>query len=208
MGNTHVLCAATIEETVPPHLKGSNTGWVTAEYSLLPRATFKRTRRERGTIISGRTQEIQRLIGRSLRSVTDLAALGERTVIIDCDVIKADGGTRTASITGAFIALALAATHCKRQINLSRKILFHFLASVSVGIVNDEPRLDLCYEEDFKASVDMNVVMVDSGDLVEVQGSGEEATFSRKEHDILLDLAHSGIIDLIKEQNKIIKQLP
>jgi ribonuclease PH len=208
MGNTHVICTASLEEQVPPHLKGSATGWITAEYAMLPRATAQRTKRERGTHLGGRTQEIQRLVGRSLRSVADLSALGERTIVVDCDVIKADGGSRTASITGAFLALAQAVEKLKGQMGIRKNVLRQFLAAVSVGIVDGETRLDLCYEEDSSASVDMNVIMVESGDFVEIQATGEEATFSRGQTGQLLDLAWKGIRNLIAIQKTILPSLP
>ena len=200
MGKTKVLCAATVEDHVPPFLRGTGTGWLRAEYALLPSATSTRTPREaaRGKQ-SGRTQEIQRLIGRSLRAVTDTAALGERTVILDCDVIQADGGTRTASITGSFIALVLACeTFYKPGHTFPVK---DFLAAVSVGLSRDgEPILDLCYEEDSHAAVDMNVVMTGAGHFVEVQGTGEGRPFTRAEHDAMLSLATAGIDTLISCQ--------
>ncbi len=204
VGNTKVICAATIEERVPGFLKGSGEGWLTAEYSLLPSSTLTRTAREsmRGRV-SGRTQEIQRLIGRSLRSVMDMKALGERTVMIDCDVLQADGGTRTASITGAYIALVQAlATIYNPTKNFPVK---DFLAAVSVGIsAAGEPIIDLCYEEDSQAIVDMNVVMTGSGEFVEVQGTGEGRPFSRKEMDALLAKAAKGVDELISYQKDIL----
>ena len=200
MGHTRVLCAATVEERVPFFLKGSGTGWVTAEYSMLPGAGTERTAREamRGHQ-TGRTQEIQRLIGRALRAVVDMKALGERTVHIDCDVLQADGGTRTASITGAFVALveACATFYTKHGIFPVRD----YVAAVSVGIsTEDIPLLDLCYEEDSSAMVDMNIVMTGSGALVEVQGTGEGRAFSRAEMNALLDLGELGIRELIDAQ--------
>src|SRR5690606_28537202 len=175
-GDTKVICTASVEERVPPFMKGQGKGWVTAEYSMLPRATHSRNQREanRGKL-SGRTMEIQRLIGRALRSVVDLQALGERTITLDCDVIQADGGTRTTSITGAFVALVLAVEHIAKSHKLSKYPIIDYLASVSVGIINDTAMLDLNYEEDSSAKVDMNVVMTGSGKFVEVQGTGEEA---------------------------------
>ena len=208
MGSTHVLCNASIENSVPPHLKGSGSGWVTAEYSLLPCATQQRTKRERGTHLGGRTQEIQRLIGRSLRSVIDHSAIGEKTIMLDCDVLQADGGTRTASITGAFVAMSMAAAQIKKEQKISKRIIQQYLASISVGVVKDIPCLDLCYEEDFNAMVDMNVVMVESGDFVEIQGSGEESTFTRKETNAMFDLAEKGIKELINHQREILKDIP
>lgn len=204
VGNTKVICAASIEERVPFFLKGSGQGWVTAEYSLLPSSTLTRTAREsmRGHV-SGRTQEIQRLIGRSLRSVVDMKALGERTVLIDCDVIQADGGTRTASITGAYIALveALAGSYDPSRIFPVKD----FLAAVSVGISSaGEPVLDLCYKEDSQAIVDMNVVMTGSGEFIELQGTGEGRPFSRQELNLLLEKAEKGIDQLISYQKDIL----
>jgi ribonuclease PH len=204
VGNTKVICAASIEERVPSFLKGSGEGWVTAEYSLLPSSTLTRTAREsmRGRV-AGRTQEIQRLIGRSLRSVIDMKALGERTVLIDCDVIQADGGTRTASITGAYIALveALASVY-----EPTRKFpVRDFLAAISVGIsAGGKPILDLCYEEDSKAIVDMNAVMTGGGAFVELQGTGEGRPFSRQELDALLAMAGKGIDELISYQKDVL----
>ena len=204
VGNTKVICAATIEERVPGFLKGSGEGWLTAEYSLLPSSTLTRTSREsmRGRV-SGRTQEIQRLIGRSLRSVMDMKALGERTVMIDCDVLQADGGTRTASITGAYIALVQAlATIYNPEKNFPVK---DFLAAVSVGVsAAGEPIIDLCYEEDSQAIVDMNVVMTGSGAFVEVQGTGEGRPFSRQEMEALLAKAEKSIDALISYQKDIL----
>lgn len=204
MGNTKVICAATIEERVPFFMKGKGEGWITAEYSLLPSSTLTRTSREaaRGKV-SGRTQEIQRLIGRALRSVVDMKALGERTVQIDCDVLQADGGTRTASITGAFIALveALATIYDPTKIFPVKD----FLAAISVGIsAAGEPILDLCYDEDSQAIVDMNVVMTGSGQFVEVQGTGEGRPFSRAEMDAMLAEAAAGIDALISYQKDVL----
>jgi len=203
-GNTKVICAATIEERVPGFLKGSGEGWITAEYSLLPSSTQIRNPREsmRGKV-TGRTQEIQRLIGRALRSVIDLKALGEKTIMIDCDVIQADGGTRTASITGAFIALVEA---LDTIYNPEKPFpIKDFLAAVSVGVLEDgTPVVDLCYEEDSKAVVDMNVVMTGNGKFVEVQGTGEERPFSRDELDILLEKAANGIAELIDYQKDVL----
>ena len=200
MGHTRVVCAASVEERVPFFLKGSGTGWVTAEYSMLPGAGSERTAREamRGHQ-TGRTQEIQRLIGRALRAVVDTKALGERTIHIDCDVLQADGGTRTASITGAFVALveACATFYTRRGLFPVRD----YVAAVSVGIsTEDIPLLDLCYEEDSSAMVDMNIVMTGSGALVEVQGTGEGRAFSRAEMNALLDLGEQGIRELIDAQ--------
>ena len=205
-GHTRVLCAATVEERVPFFLKGSGTGWVTAEYSMLPGAGTERTAREavRGHQ-TGRTQEIQRLIGRSLRSVVDLAALGERTIALDCDVIEADGGTRTAAITGAFVALVEA---CASFYEKGKAFpVKDFLAAVSVGLAKDgEPILDLCYEEDSTALVDMNVVMTGSGEFVEIQGTGEGRPFRRDELAALLSLAEAGGDRLISYEKDILGQ--
>jgi ribonuclease PH len=198
VGDTKVICTATVEERVPPFMKGQGKGWVTAEYSMLPRATQVRNQREANKgKLSGRTMEIQRLIGRALRSVVDLDKLGERTITLDCDVIQADGGTRTTSITGAFVAMVLAIHEVCREKKLSVFPVKDYLASVSVGVVGGKPALDLKYEEDSTAKVDMNVVMTGSGQFVEVQGTGEEAPFSREELDSLLALAEKGIQDMI-----------
>jgi len=204
VGNTHVLCAATIEDTVPPFLRNSGKGWVTAEYSMLPRATAKRTPREvtKGRP-SGRTHEIQRLIGRSVRSVVDMGALGERTVMIDCDVLQADGGTRTASITGAFVALGLALQQLVRYGALKGMPLRDLVAATSVGMVGGVPMLDLCYEEDSRADVDMNVVMTGSGRFVEVQATAEHEPFDDDQMSRLMALARSGIAELIEIQKKV-----
>lgn len=206
IGSTRVICTATVDERVPPFMKGQGKGWVTAEYAMLPRATQVRNQREsaRGKL-SGRTMEIQRLIGRALRSVVDLTALGERTITLDCDVIQADGGTRTTSITGSFVALALAVDKLRRAgllPNANRYPLQDYLASLSVGVVDGNVLLDLNYEEDSKAIVDMNVVMTGSGKLVEVQGTGEEAPFTRRELNEMLDVAESGIQQLMGIQRQ------
>lgn len=199
VGNTKVICAATVEDRVPFFLKGTGTGWVKAEYSLLPGSTTIRAQRDTGNKINGRTLEIQRLIGRALRAVTDLSALGERTIIIDCDVIQADGGTRTASITGAFIALVEA---CETFYEVGKVFpVTDFVAAISAGISADgEKILDLCFDEDSHALADCNVVMTGSGELVEVQITGEKKTFTRKDLNELLDLAEDGIKDLIDLQ--------
>jgi ribonuclease PH len=200
LGGTHVLCAATIEDRVPPHLRGKGTGWVTAEYSMLPRATADRTPREAAVgRIGGRTHEIQRLVGRSLRGVVDLSKLGERTVTVDCDVLQADGGTRTASITGGYIALAVALT----RFGMERHLRGH-VAAVSVGIVDGRPVLDLDYAEDSHADVDFNVVGTDAGTYVEVQGTAEGAPFGRDGVDALLDLADAGLAQLFEAQARAI----
>lgn len=203
VGDTKVICTATVEERVPPFMKGQGKGWVTAEYSMLPRATQVRNQRESAKgKLGGRTMEIQRLIGRALRSVVNLEALGERSITLDCDVIQADGGTRTTSITGSFIAMAYAIDKIARDKHLQKYPINDFLGSVSVGVVSGQACLDLNYEEDSKAKVDMNVVMTGQGKFVEVQGTGEEAPFSRQELDELLALAESGIQSMIEEQMK------
>jgi len=207
VGRTRVLCNASIESNVPRWLEGKGKGWVTAEYSLLPRSTDSRVQRERKSV-SGRTQEIQRLIGRSLRAVTDLEALGENSIIIDCDVLEADGGTRTASIVGAFMALAQAIKIIKSEQGIEKQILKHFVTAVSVGVLDKTPILDLNYPEDSKAEVDMNVVFADSTNLIEVQGTGEESTFTRAELNQLLDLAEKGCHELMAIQKKYIGELP
>jgi ribonuclease PH len=200
LGDTHVLCAASIEDRTPPHLRGKGTGWVTAEYSMLPRATAERTQREasRGHI-GGRTHEIQRLIGRSLRGVVDLSKIGERTVSVDCDVLQADGGTRTASITGGYVALALALRGAGLAPALTNQI-----AAVSVGIVEGTGLLDLDYSEDSRAEVDFNVVGTDNGTYVEVQGTAEGKPFDRAGMDRLLSLADSGLKTLFSAQREAI----
>ncbi len=200
MGETKVICTATVDDSVPRWMQGRGKGWVTAEYSMLPRSSPERISREvnRGRP-SGRTQEIQRLIGRSLRAITDMSALGERSVLIDCDVLQADGGTRTASITGAFVALQEALV----KVGASQSsVLTDSVAAISVGIVDGRPCLDLDYSEDSTAQVDMNVVMTGTGKLVEVQGTAEQGTFERTELDLLLDLATKGITELTAEQEK------
>ncbi len=202
MGNTWLIIAATVEDKVPPFLKGSGQGWITAEYGMLPRSAPLRIAREVGMKVSGRSQEIRRLIGRSLRSVVNLETLGERTILIDCDVIRADGGTRTAAITGGFIALYDALSCLVNKGELLNLPIREFVAAVSVGVVEGVPLLDLCYEEDFEAEVDMNVVMTENKTLVEIQGTAEKRAFSREEHNKLLDLAEKGIEKLINEQRK------
>jgi ribonuclease PH len=200
VGGTHVLCAASIEDRVPPHLRGKGTGWVTAEYSMLPRATADRTPREAAIgKVGGRTHEIQRLVGRSLRGIVDLAKLGERTVTVDCDVLQADGGTRTASITGGYIALAVALT----RYGMERHLRGH-VAAVSVGMVDGRPVLDLDYAEDSHADVDVNVVGTDAGTYVEVQGTAEGKPFGRTDMDSLLDLADLGLAQLFEAQARAI----
>ena len=205
-GATRVLCTASVEEKVPPHKRGSGEGWVTAEYGMLPRATHSRSDREaaRGKQ-SGRTQEIQRLIGRSMRAVFDLKALGERTIQLDCDVIQADGGTRTASITGAFVAAQDAVDKLIAQGKVGASPITAPVAAISVGIVQGSPLLDLEYTEDSACDTDMNVVMTSAGHFIEVQGTAEGAAFSRKEMDALLQLAENGIVDLIKMQQNAFK---
>jgi len=204
-GRTKVLCTVCSEETTPRFLHGSGKGWVTAEYSLLPGSTDRRTDREvaRGRA-SGRTLEIQRLIGRSLRAVVDMKALGERTLWVDCDVLQADGGTRTASVTGAWTALALATHRLRRRGAIDKDPLRDSMAAISVGVVDGEVRLDLPYEEDARADVDMNVVATGSGELAEIQGTGEGATFSRAQLDALTDLALEGIADLSRRQQEVL----
>jgi len=206
MGNTRVICTATIEERVPPFLKDQKRGWVTAEYSMLPRSTQTRTLRE-ATLgrISGRTHEIQRLIGRALRSVVDLTRIGERTIWIDCDVLQADGGTRTASITGAFMCLSDALKYAMRNGLIDKNPLKDYLAAISVGVVHGDPVIDLCYAEDSIAEVDMNVVMTGSGKFVEVQGTAEGIPFSKDTLDHLLKLAGEGINHLIDIQKQLVE---
>ena len=201
VGHTQVLCAASVEDTVPPFLRNTGKGWVTAEYAMLPRATGKRTPREvtKGHP-SGRTQEIQRLIGRSMRAVVDMGALGERTIFLDCDVIQADGGTRTASITGAFVALALALKTLVEHKVLKTSPLRDHVAAISVGLVGGAPLLDLCYEEDSRADVDMNVVMTGRGRFIEVQGTAEHTPFDDAQMSALIGLARAGIGRLVEIQ--------
>ena len=208
VGRTRVICTASVEDRVPPFLRGTGKGWVTAEYGMLPRATSTRNAREssRGKV-SGRTQEIQRLIGRSLRAVTRLEVLGERTIWIDCDVIQADGGTRTASISGGFVALVFALQHLKKKGAFQRIPIDDHVAATSVGIVNGTPLLDLAYDEDSKAEVDMNVVMTGDCRFIEVQGTAEGAPFSRASHDALLALAETGIGRLVALQRELVGDL-
>jgi ribonuclease PH len=214
VGKTRILCCASVDDEIPRWLKGKGKGWVTAEYNLLPRSTGTRVKRERSGP-SGRTHEIQRLIGRSLRGVCNLEALGEKHIIIDCDVIEADGGTRTASLVGGFVALARALMRMKAATPPApgaapaARILNHFVSAVSVGIVDGKPMLDLCYTEDSEAEVDMNVVMTDKGHFVEVQGTGEESTYSRQQLNQLLDLGEKGCARLIAMQQELLgKELP
>ncbi|KAB2338757.1 ribonuclease PH [Cytobacillus depressus] len=204
VGDTKVICTASIDERVPPFMRGGGKGWITAEYSMLPRATEQRNIREAAKgKISGRTMEIQRLIGRALRAVVDLEAIGERTIWLDCDVIQADGGTRTASITGAFVAMALALDKLTKTKKFSSYPIKDFLAATSVGILeNKQVVVDLNYIEDSKALVDMNVVMIGNGDFVELQGTGEEATFSYNELQELLKAAQDGIVSLFEMQKE------
>jgi ribonuclease PH len=208
MGRTHVICTATLDDRVPPFLKGTGRGWVTAEYSMLPRSTLTRTQRDSAQgRVNGRSQEIQRLIGRSLRAVVDLAALGERQLIVDCDVTQADGGTRTASITGAYVALYQALKNMKAMGVISTMPLRNAVAATSVGIIRSYMMLDLCYEEDSQAEVDFNVVMTDQGLFVEVQGTAENKPFSKNSLDGLVGLAESGIKQLFEIQQNAIKTL-
>ena len=206
-GATQVLCTASVEEKVPPHKRGSGQGWVTAEYGMLPRATHTRSDREaaRGKQ-SGRTQEIQRLIGRSLRAVFDLAALGERTITLDCDVLQADGGTRTAAITGAFVAAHDAVTWLMKQGRITVNPIRDHVAAISVGLLHKQPLLDLEYSEDSVCDTDMNVVMTGAGAYVEVQGTAEGAAFTRAQMDALLMLAERGIADLVAAQRAALSQ--
>ncbi|MBE0461690.1 MAG: ribonuclease PH [Candidatus Aminicenantes bacterium] len=207
VGKTRVIATATIEEKVPLFLKNTGTGWITAEYSMLPRATEKRTLRERNQArVSGRTHEIQRLIGRSFRAVTNLEVLGERTIIIDCDVLQADGGTRTASVTVGCVALALALKKMMDQEIVSEMPLKHLVSGVSVGIVNGQMLLDLDYSEDSTADIDMNVIETDSGQIVEIQATAEKAPFIKKDFNELLVLAEKGIKKLIKIQKDVLKE--
>ncbi len=207
-GQTKVICAASIEERVPPWLRGQGKGWVTAEYSMLPRSTLTRTTRESATgSVKGRHQEIQRLIGRALRSVTDLTDLGDRTVLIDCDVLQADGGTRTAAITGAYVALYQALHRLVRNGVLQRVPLNSAVAAVSVGAIDGELLLDLCYEEDFRAQVDFNIAMTSQGDLVEIQATAEGAPFSRPLMEDATSLAQRGIESLLNIQSEAIESL-
>lgn len=206
-GDTKVICTASIEDGVPKFLKGSGKGWITAEYGMLPRSTGTRMKREAASgRQGGRTMEIQRLIGRSLRSVLDMDALSERTITIDCDVIQADGGTRTASITGGYVALAEAITNLKKQGVIKRDPLRHYVASVSVGIYRGVPILDLDYAEDSNAETDMNIVMNDGGAFVEVQGTAEGHAFHRHELDAMLDLAAAGVKQLIACQRQALER--
>ena len=204
-GNTHILCTASIDEKPPPWLRNSGKGWVTAEYGMLPRSTNTRMDREaiKGKQ-SGRTQEIQRLIGRSLRSIINLQNLGERQIKIDCDVIQADGGTRTASISGGFVALYQAVSLLKKNYNINKPIIKEFIAAVSAGIINDKPNLDLDYSEDSNAQVDANFVICESGKISEIQSTGEEYFFSRDQFNELFELANKGVNEIISKQKNIL----
>ncbi len=205
LGKTRVLCSVSMEERVPHFLKGSGQGWVTAEYAMLPRSTLTRTSRGQ---TGGRNQEIQRLVGRSLRAATNLSVLGERTLIVDCDVLQADGGTRTAAITGGYVALFQAFHNLRKQGSLPFMPLHRTVAATSVGIVDGDMLLDLCYEEDYRAEVDFNVVMTDKNEFVEIQGTAEGKPFSRETADSLLSLAQQGIEKLFKIQKETLRALP
>ena len=206
VGDTKVICTASIEDKVPPFLKGTGEGWITAEYNMLPRSTATRKVRDIARLkLDGRTMEIQRLIGRALRSVVDLKALGEKTIWIDCDVIQADGGTRTTSITGAFIALVDAVNKIHKQKSFKVYPIRKFVCATSVGIVGEEKLLDLCYEEDSNAKVDMNIIGTDDGQFVEIQGTGEEAPFTRSELNEILNLGEKGIKQMIQLQKDCLK---
>jgi ribonuclease PH len=207
MGNTHVICSASLEDRVPPFLKNTGKGWVTAEYSMIPRATLTRSQRDSQGRINGRSQEIQRLIGRSLRAIIDLGALGERQITVDCDVIQADGGTRTASITGSYVALYQCLLNMKQMGIIKTNPLKNAVAAISVGIVRSYVMLDLCYEEDSQAEVDFNVVMTDAGNFVEVQGTAENKAFSKQSLNELLNLAEGGIKGLFEVQKSVIQSL-
>lgn len=207
-GNTKVICTATVEDKVPPFLKGTGRGWITSEYGMLPGSTQARKAREQSKgKVQGRTHEIQRLIGRSLRSVVDLSLLGENTIWIDCDVVQADGGTRTASITGGFVALVYAVNKMIEEGIIQKSPVRNYLAAISVGIYNENPILDLCYEEDSQAKVDMNIVMNEKDEFIEIQGTGEESPFSRQALVQLIDLGQAGIKELIKIQKKALGDL-
>ncbi len=208
LGGTRVICTASIEDRVPPFLRDQNRGWITAEYSMIPRATQSRTSRESSIgRVGGRTHEIQRIIGRSLRSVVDLNLTGQRTFWVDCDVIQADGGTRTAAITGAFICLADAMGYALKNGIIEKNPIRDYLAAISVGIVNNEVLLDLCYEEDSSAEVDMNIVMTGSGDVVEIQGTAESKPFSTEKLNDLIALAGKGISELISKQKEMLENI-
>ena len=208
LGKTLVLCSVSVEERVPPFLKGGGSGWITAEYAMLPRATTIRTRRDSAARVSGRSREIQRLIGRSLRAATDLSKLGERTLIVDCDVLQADGGTRTAAITGAYVALYQAMQTLSDMGIIPSIPLKSALAATSVGVSHGYRLLDLCYDEDCSAEVDFNVVMTDEGKFVEIQGTAEAKPFTKETVDFLLQLAEKGIRELFEIQKKALKAGP
>lgn len=205
MGRTRVLCNASVEAAVPPWRVGSGAGWITAEYALLPRSTQQRTRRETSGL-GGRTQEIRRFIGRSLRAVADLTKLSEQTIILDCDVLQADGGTRTAAITGGYVALALAVRHLEEQGQVVPGVLSSQVAAISLGVVDDRLLLDLCYEEDSRATADFNVVMTNDGRLVEIQGAAEGRPFTRQTLDAVLDLAAQGLEHLFTLQRQVLER--
>ncbi|MGL5616759.1 MAG: ribonuclease PH [Sarcina sp.] len=206
VGYTKVICTASVEEKVPAFLKGKGEGWITAEYNMIPRSTQNRKQRDISKMkIDGRSMEIQRIIGRSLRAVVDLKALGERTIWIDCDVIQADGGTRTTAITGGFIALVDAINKIHKRRNFKVYPIRKFVTATSVGVVNEEILLDLCYEEDSKAAVDMNIVMTDEGEFIEVQGTGEERPFTREQLNKLLDIAEKGCKQMIEMEKDALK---
>jgi ribonuclease PH len=206
LGKTHVLCSVSVEERVPPFLKGSGTGWVTAEYAMLPRATVTRNQRDSNVgHVTGRNQEIQRLIGRSLRAVIDMKALGERTLTVDCDVIQADGGTRTAAITGSYVALSRAMETLRNMGIVSTNVLKSAVAATSIGIINTDMLLDLCYDEDSRAGVDFNVVMTSKGEFVEVQGTAEGRPFTKENIGDILSLAEKGIRQLFVAQQEALK---
>ena len=204
-GDTHVICSASIEESVPNFLKDQNKGWITAEYNMLPRATLTRTRRE--NIKKGRTHEIQRLIGRCLRTSVDLNSIGERSILIDCDVVQADGGTRTASITGSYVALYLAVLSLVEENKIEKMPAINQLAAVSVGILKQQVLLDLCYEEDSEADADFNIVMNNNGDFIEVQGTAEQKPYSKELLDEVLSVGSNGIKQLFDKQNEAISYM-
>jgi len=208
MGETKVICTASIEDKVPPFLRHTGTGWINAEYSMLPRSTHQRKIREssRGKV-DGRTQEIQRLIGRAIRSVIDLKKIGERTIWVDCDVIQADGGTRTASITGAFVAVVDALNKLHKSRAIKEMPVRNFVSAISVGIVNKEHVLDLCYEEDSNAQVDMNIIMTERGEVVEIQGTAEKRPFSKRNLYQLMELAEKGVNQVIEKEKEVIGEL-
>ena len=206
-GNTHVICTASVETGVPKWLMKSTQGWVTAEYNMLPRATDERVPRDRGGALGGRTQEIQRLIGRSLRAIVDLKALGENTILLDCDVIRADGGTRTAAITGAFIAMKQAMQKMEVSGLIKRNPIKDHVAAVSVGVIDGIEMLDLAYHEDARADVDLNIVMAGSGDFVEIQGTAEGNPFNQIQLTNLIDLARDGIMSLIEHQKYALEKI-